>query len=249
MVSLRIGYWVFNPDIVFLPLAGIFFALITVRKLFPGVVSSRGEAWRIVLWSCLGAALAARLYGLVQPWYFQEAVFRNGAWMALRFGSMGGILGPMAVVLLYAAIRGHVPLIYLDAVVPGICVGGFVARLACLFQGCCQGVPYVSLMELGLRPGLWWPGLDLVSYAIAGLVTYSVPKRMNYVPAGLIFALFCSVYGAERLIIEGFRNTYTLIGPLTGGQILSILLLIVGLLQCSALRWPEKALSSETAKH
>jgi len=228
-VALRIGSWVLHPDLVFLPLAGAFFAIIAYRQLrLRGGVTSR-DAWWIVVLACLGGIAGARAYGLVQPWHYGEPALSSGAWKELRFGSLGWPWGAAMAAAAAAFILRRPVLRVLDATVPGLCVCLMVARISCLFQGCCPGIT-VHTELLSFQPFRFaWPIYDIAALALTLLVVLMYrDKNNNPRKDGFSLLIFLVCYGVLRFLLESVKDTFVLAGPFTWGHTVSFAGIAVG---------------------
>jgi len=252
---LRIGSVAITAEGLLLPVAGAFFALILYRAVYPDLETRRMRAILLTIACGLCAGTGARIYGLVQPIHLGEPVLANGAWIEARFGSFGAISAILAVLALYGRTAPNGALNYTDAAIPAICAGSAIARVSCLFQGCC---PSVSLGHLGnwLSPAYLWPSLDIAALGVVFALTQAVRIRYASVNAGLPTIVFLCAYGLMRFGIEFARDTYTLTGPLTYGQILALVQLTLGLymmrglwvLETPSEIWPRRSIPYST-KH
>lgn len=228
LVHLRVGPWIVHPDAMILPFAGLFFAVLTYRALCVGVENSRRHALLFVILCFVGGVVGARVYGAVGSFCVNMPILSDGAWKELRFGSVGGIWGILFVVAGYRMVQGKRALRYADAVIPGICVGGSVARISCLFQGCCPGKASEALPTF-VNPVYAWPALDIGAL----LLTLSLVLAMAHISKPVLSAghqavVFLCTYGLLRFLIEFARATFTVWGPFTWGQTLSLAMLLAG---------------------
>ncbi len=226
LIHLRIGAWVIHPDAMILPVAGLVFAVLAHRALYPAVFHSRGTVALFILLIGIGAVLGARLYGLIWPLYNNEDVIANGAWRDLRFGSMGGVWGILLVSLVFSRIfmAGRVFAI-LDSTIPSICISAAVARVSCVFQGCCAGIDHGPLAALS-NPVYSWPILDIAALSLTLILSDRVRNLLPH--AGIQTFIFLVAYGGLRFVIEMLRDTYTAVPFMTWGQVLSLVQVFVG---------------------
>jgi len=227
LLHLRIGSWILHPDAMLLPVAGLFFLVIAYRALCPALMNSGRDALVLVTIISFAGVVGARLYGLILPVYTGDPVIADGSWYRLRFGSMGGVWGILLATLLAASLRGRRMLFpMLDALVPAICLSAAVARISCVYQGCCAGVDYGPLAAI-TDPVRAWPILDIL--ALLGTAKLASYVRQQSVAPGnaLICFLFC--YGSLRFCLEFLRDTYTAVGLVTWGQFMSLALVMAGM--------------------
>lgn len=216
-LALRIGAWVFNPDAVFMPLAAVFLAVLFARELREKEDGAGRGVLMPVLAVWAGGVLGARLYGLVQPVYTGDPVLAHGAWAELRFGSLGWMWGVLVTAVFYGWVTRRGAVFFGDAAVPGLSASLAVARLACIFQGCCRGWAFASLPVQPLRDT--WPLMDIA--ALVGVLLLVRARQRHGPPPGTALTLFLSVYGSARFLLEFGKDTYHMAGPFTWGHLLA----------------------------
>lgn len=255
-MSLRIGSLVLYPDAVFLPFALAFLAVVSYRRLYPRLVSHRAKAVGHIVVAVLGGIAGGWLFGrlgLVQ----ESARVAPQQAAALQFESVGGYWGVLAAVAACAAVIRRPVLGYADAFVPGLTVGGAVARVGCLFAGCCRGIDVGHGWFQPFRP---WPLYDMAALLLTGAaVVFSRPKeswsgndlytetqrtrrragngyvRFGDMP-GLPFCVFLVGYGMLRFVIEFVRQAPAVAAGLTTGQLLALIQTMFGVIVFFAAR-------------
>jgi len=222
LVHLRIGAWILHADAMVLPVAGFFFAVLASRALRPGIVRPAGHARLAMFVLCVGGIIGARVYGLFQPFYAGEPIVAGGAWRALRFGSLGGIYGVfLAAAIIGMCIRRANVLTVWDAIVPAVAASAAIARIACVFQGCCVGV-HADANHINT-----WPFLDIAALLIALQAARFVSGKCR--ESGTQAVTFLCTYGLLRFSAEAFRDTFTAMGGLTWGQLLTAVQVLLAL--------------------
>lgn len=227
-VYLRIGSVAITAEGLLLPVAGAFFALLFYRKIHPELEARRSRAVILTVVCCLCAGIGARLYGFVQPFHLGEPVLAQGAWVEARFGSFGAIWAILGVLALYGRSTRNGALAYTDAAIPANCAGLAIARISCLFQGCCPSIP-LGHVEHWLDPVYVWPSLDLAAIGVVLVLALAARNTFAFASTGYSTVVFLCGYGLARFGIEFLRDTYTLIGPFTYGHVMAISQLAVGL--------------------
>jgi len=178
------------PGMVFVLLAGLFFLAVSRRVTLARDIA-RGNRLRALLalsaaGGIAGAILAGRLVaskaGSPTVAFSLPLVSFGGYWGALGAGALA------AIVLRLPVLR------VLDALTWGVAAGGAVARLNCLFTGCCLGAwPW----------GRAWPLLDAAALlAVIGLNAWRVAERRR---PGIELCTFLSGYAVLRAILERMR--------------------------------------------
>ncbi len=183
------------------------------------------------------SVLGARTYYVIfseQSYSFLEffAIWNGG--MAIYGGVIGGAIG----VMLYCLIHKKNFLDVGDVVVPSLILGQAIGRIGCYFSGCCYGIE-VTNEALQWFPfstqinGVWhlstffyesiW---DFIVFAILMIILYKAKLKHR----GSVSALYLILYGIGRAVIEQFRGDSLMIGSLRASQLLSIILIAVGLI-------------------
>ncbi len=101
-------------------------------------------------------------------------------------------------------------------------IGIASGRLGCLSTGCCPGIVLAS--------GAHWPAVP-VEFAfnlIAWIVLFSIRKRPW--AKNQLFHLFLIGYGSFRFSHEFLRATPKLVGPVSGYQIIALIIAITGVI-------------------
>ena len=129
-----------------------------------------------------------------------------------------------ATMPLTAAAMQHAPLRVADALVPGLLVGGIVARIGCVFTGCCRGI------TMSLFGADWFRPLTVFAlYDIAAMALVLFAIRSAYVSRpGARCVLYLIGYGALRFIIEFDRPFERFFGVLTYGHVMAGIQLLAG---------------------
>jgi len=220
-MSFRIGDFVTTPNTLLLALALAFFWVISAQRLYPGVARSRFHAYVSLMAAIICGVLAAWVYGM---WAGPRTVDPLHGWLELRFGSFGGYWGVLAAAFVYATLTGHPRLRYADALVPGILAGASVARVGCLFTGCCGGIEAFHFF----RP---WPLYDIAALLATWGAIVLVQRRDNRfgAPGGGVF-LFLLIYGVLRFPLEFIRDLPGIAGPFTAGHFMAVVQVIVGII-------------------
>lgn len=223
-MAFRIDQYVFTPGTLVLPFALAFFLVLSYQRLYPRVLRSAPHAAALLVLSTICGAAGAWLHG---RWAGlpQDPVLH--AWLDIRFGSIGGYWGALLAGALYALATRHSPAQCADALTPGILVGAAVARIGCLFTGCCQGM--VLGAGAGFQPFRPWPVYDMAALLITLGFLWLAPARMNrFRSAGGTVCVFLIVYGVLRFLIEFVRDPNAMTGALTMNQWMALAQLAVG---------------------
>ncbi len=157
--------------------------------------------------------------------------FQNG-WVVY-----GGILGGVFAGLAYCRYKKVDVVKYLDLVLPAVAFAQGCGRIGCFFAGCCYGRETDSVLSIQYWQSSYAPnGVKLVptqiyssigDFALAFLLMAYAKREPK---KGKVAACYCIFYSIGRFIIEIFRNDYRgALGALSTSQIISVLILIVGI--------------------
>jgi phosphatidylglycerol:prolipoprotein diacylglycerol transferase len=104
-----------------------------------------------------------------------------------------------------------------------------IGRIGCLTTGCCGGLPYAGWCSLSGPDGVpRYPAQAcemIFQFAIGLLFIFFLKRQILF---GRLFSLYLIVYGAFRFLTEFIRDTPKFFGVLSGYQLLSILMMILG---------------------
>jgi phosphatidylglycerol:prolipoprotein diacylglycerol transferase len=203
-------------------------------------LDTRTAFWLTVA-GAAGAVLGGSLWtALVSPGTtFLEALFTG------ERGLMGALVGVAIVVLGWLALTHRPILTYVDAVVPAAFLGYAIARMACLIEGHCFGIPTDLWFGITYAPGT----NAYVVQAAAGLIEPDAarslpvhPTQLYHAALGLAgflavlgwkgsypgsrLALALTLYGAGRFAIEFLRgDAQPIAGPLDANHLACLVLL------------------------
>jgi phosphatidylglycerol:prolipoprotein diacylglycerol transferase len=195
------------------------------------------------VWVLVAAVVSARAMFVALNWdYYSprlpEVVY---IWRQSGLSFHGGLLGGVLAGLLFSWRRQLSFWTIADMVSPGIALGYAIARVGCLLNGCCYGVP--TELAWGMRFPLY-PDSQITTdpshptqiYAALGsLVILAVLlwARSRLTVPGQLFLLYLMLYSVVRSAIEVLRSGPTAkiaIGGVTQAQVASAIIFIAGLL-------------------
>lgn len=221
-------------------------------------------AWDLVWYAALGGVIGAKLYYMILNW--EQTLAHPWQALLSRGGLVwyGGFL-MAAGLILWKLHREKLPVPrFADAIAPALALAYGVGRVGCLLVGDDYGrpsdLPWAIAFPQGAPPStagnlrrlfgvdvpvsipdsavlsvhptqLYEIGMALIMFGIL----WSLRER--FVHPGVLFALYLSLAGAERFIVEIFRaKDDRFLGPFTVAQLISITLIVVGLLGMHYLR-------------
>jgi phosphatidylglycerol---prolipoprotein diacylglyceryl transferase len=111
-------------------------------------------------------------------------------------------------------------------------VGIILGRIGCLFYGCCQGrvcepAWYTINDDAGVAR---WPSVPVeILFNGVMIIVFFVMRRRHWL-SGQHFHIYLICYGLFRFSHEFLRNESRLIGPITGYQLVAVLVAAFGVL-------------------
>lgn len=215
----------------------------------------------VVFAGAVGGIIGAKVYYLVENINRVIAdpigMIFSGSGLVFYGGLIGGTLGVSWVVRRY-----HLSwLKFADIVAPLIILGHAIGRIGCFLVGDDYGIPtrlpWGVSFENGLPPTTtevfrtYYPWIDLTGFA-PGLLTvhptqlyesflmfliffYLWKKRTTIKVAGSLFFTYLILTGVERFFIEFIRTNPKYMFNLSGAQLVSIFLIVIGII---FLRYP-----------
>lgn len=182
-------------------------------------------------------ALGGAFIGAKLAYVFAEIAFdwgRPDFWMRLATGKsiLGGLLGGYAGVELMKKLVGHRQSTG-DAFAVILPVGLLLGRVGCWMHGCCPGSPVREDSVMALRDAAGvtrWPAVPVeMAFLFAMLALMWFCKwRGRY--RDRLFFLFLAAYGAFRFSHEWLRATPKWWGVVSGYQVISAGMAVLGVL-------------------
>ena len=231
-MGIRIGQYLMNANALILPFALAFFVVLSYQRLQAGMAGHRTRIALIIAMAAVSGLAGAWFHARIFP--AGNAGLAQGA-LDVRFGSFGGYWGALIGATAAAALMRVSILACADALVPGLLVGGGVARIGCLFAGCCRGIHVPAFGSF--QPFHFWAAIDSFALLATAVVVMRIERaRGEGLAPGITLGLYLSVYGALRFMLEFARDLSPVIGPFTSGQIMSALQVLAGILLLAFLR-------------
>jgi phosphatidylglycerol---prolipoprotein diacylglyceryl transferase len=229
-VSFRIGAWVFTAGSLLNPMAAAFFLVLAYQGLYPAVFSERRKAMLLVAATSATGLIAAWAFAVYSPVKGTESVALAHEWSGGSFSSFGGYWGALPGAGLVAMWLGKSPLRVMDRLVPAILVAGCVARIGCLFTGCCRGIWLDWANPPWLQP-LWpFPAYDIVALLITLIVAVLVTRKTRERPRpGAVLCVFLVLYAVQRFGLEFLRPSLAVVGPLNVSHLMAITQVMIGI--------------------
>ncbi len=232
---------------------GMMLALVLALYNAPSRQLKKDDPLELVLWLLPPAIIGARLYFLIYnggPWGWDAFAIWNGG-LAIYGGVIGGAIG----LLVYCLVRKKSFLQIADVVVPSLILGQCIGRWgnfanqeaygSLITNPSQQWFPFAvqidssnftdvardqCMQAFGYIPNTAWFNATFFYESMFSLITciMLVLLLRNVNIRGIVTASYLIMYGIARSIIEGFRTDSLMLGSLRASQVLSIILIVLG---------------------
>ena len=196
-MGFRIGSLILYPQMVMIPLGAAFFLVIAYKRHSVSARSRRGLIAAVISSAVMAAAGALILADESDP----HAIFGGQL-------SFAGYWGALIGACVWALISRNPVAAAGNAVAPAVMLGGAVARIGCLFAGCCRGASGILLYHV-------WPLYDIAALLVALMLGVREERRRS---SGSLLS-FLIVYGFLRFFLEFIREARVTELGLTTGQL------------------------------
>lgn len=202
---------------------------------------SYDEVFDIVFITFLGVIIGGRLgyvifYNL--PYYLENPYKIIAVWEG-GMSFHGGLLGVLIAIVIYSNIKKYNPFDILDLLAILVPIGLGLGRLGNfinqeLYGRVAEGIPWAMIFPTDPQKLPRHPS-QLYEFFLEGIVLFTIMiyTKNKKLPVGIRSSLFAIFYALFRILIEFFREPDPQIGYILGfitmGQILSSILLGVGL--------------------
>ncbi|MDR2386072.1 MAG: prolipoprotein diacylglyceryl transferase [Deltaproteobacteria bacterium] len=198
--------------------AAVLGALFYLNRMAPRAGVCPKRAFDLAFWLIIAGLVGSRLaYVIFNPKNFLNSPLKAFKYWEGGLMFQGGLILGLLVVIVLAALGRFKFLLMADALAPALALGQAIGRLGCFVAGCCYGrlAPSHFPLALTFPPGSLAPaGIPLYPTQLAeslGLlaICFLLTKVLNGPrPAGLILALYLSLAGFLRFVVDLFRGDY-----------------------------------------
>lgn len=176
--------------------------------------------------------IGARLYYVIFQWdYYRE---NPGEILAIRNGGLaiyGGILAGLLATYIFSRIKKIKFMTILDCLAPAVPLAQAIGRWGNFINGEAHGGPTDlpwAIMVDGIKVHPTFLYESLLDFFIFMLLYFFVSKRQKF--EGQLFTLYLIIYGCGRFFIEAMRTDSLYFGPFRVSQLLSLILVVIGLI-------------------
>jgi phosphatidylglycerol---prolipoprotein diacylglyceryl transferase len=254
-----------HPEIDIGPLTlqtfGIMFALgfvgagVLVAKRLAELGRSPDLAYELIFGALIGGLVGARVYYMVQHWgTVHHDLLGNlfsGEGLVWYGGAIGGAIGVAAV----AHYRGLLGIGLLDLTAPALALGYAIGRIGCQLSGdgdygTPSSVPWAMSYPHGTVPTTErvhpTPIYEMLAMAFVAWLLWRWRDRFR---PGMLFAIYLTLAGLERFLVEFIRRNEELLAGLTMPQLQSLVLIAAGVVWIAvATRGRTAALAASTRR-
>ncbi len=194
----------------------------------------RDWAYELVLCALVGGLVGARLDFIIENYdSVKDDLLGNlfsGSGLVWYGGAIGGAIG----VTVWAWYRGMLNAALLDLCAAPLAIGYAIGRIGCQVSGdgdygkAWDG-PWAMAYPEGTKPIDETVHPTPIYETLAmGLIAYLLWRLRDRFQAGVLFAIYLMLAGAERLLVELIRRNDDVILGLTQAQLLSLVMIAAG---------------------
>lgn len=196
----------------------------------------------VVMWAAIGGIVGSRVYYIIENFsrFLEDPIGMIFSGAGLVF--LGGLMGGVAAGYILIIRRGFKWLEFADMVAPLIILGYAIGRIGCLLVGDDYGVstdvPWAMTFPIGTPPTTVPVHPTQIYETLLGFGIFAIlwKLRGKLKPTGSLFSLYLILAGLERFSIEFIRTNTHYFFSLSGAQIISILMVLLGTIMIVRLR-------------
>jgi phosphatidylglycerol:prolipoprotein diacylglycerol transferase len=190
----------------------------------------------------LGGVVGSRLYFVVQNYDSVKDDLLGNLFGGSGLVWYGGAIGGALAVLIWAWYRDFLRLALLDLAAPALALGYAIGRVGCQLSGDGDyGKPWNGPWAMSYPDGTVptdrtvhpTPIYETLAMGLGAWILWQLRDRFR---TGVLFAIYLVYAGAERFLVEFIRRNSDVALGLTGAQLESLAMMIVGVLWIWAVR-------------
>jgi phosphatidylglycerol:prolipoprotein diacylglycerol transferase len=231
------------PTYGFLVATGVLLGLLLCVRNAQRLGINPDDTWNLGIVVVLAGILGAKVLLIVNDWgHYRGNLGEIFSVDTLRSGGVfsGGLVAALLAGAWFMARHKMPPLRTCDAFAPGLAIGHAIGRLGCFAAGCCYGKQtqhawgVVFRNPLGQAPlGVPLEPTQLIESVVELINFFVLAWLLTRKHAdGQVFGTYLILYGVARFFIEFLRDDpgrgSVFGGIMTGTQLISIILVIVG---------------------
>ena len=155
----------------------------------------------------------------------------------------GGLIAGLIVIILYCKKYNARAIRFIDFLVPALLLAQAIGRWGNFFNSEAHGaattlehlqslhIPDFIIQGMNIGGIYYTPTFLYESlWCILGFIIILIARRLKYTKVGQPFALYLMWYGLGRFVIESMRTDSLMLGGFKIAQIISVLMIVVGLI-------------------
>lgn len=226
----------------------LFIAIIIGSK----IILNESKRWNIpedfmvnlIFWALICGIIGARVYYVIfnMDYYGSNTLEMFQFWKG-GLAIHGGIIGALIFIIFYCNKYNANILRILDIIVVGLILAQAIGRWGNFFNGEAHGpIVTLSFLESMHIPSFIINGMYINGHyymptflfesiwCLVGFVVLLFFRRWKYNKIGMVTALYLIWYGIGRFFIESFRTDSLMLSSLKMAQIVSIIMIIIGVI-------------------
>jgi phosphatidylglycerol:prolipoprotein diacylglycerol transferase len=200
-------------------------------------------AYEIVFAALIGGLVGARAYFVIENYSQVKGNLIGSIFSGSGLVWYGGAIGGAIVVVAWMRWRDMLNLVTFDMCVTVLALGYGIGRIGCQVSGDGDyGIPSSLPWAMGYPhgtvptpPGATVQPTPIYETLAMCLLAYFLWKLRDRVRPGVILGLYLVMSGLERLLVEFVRRNKEILAGLTGPQLESIGLMVLGFLLLAAM--------------
>ena len=191
-------------------------------------------AYEMVFAALVGGIVGSRLDYVIQNYDEVSDDLLGNIFSGSGLVWYGGLIGGAVGVAIWARYRGMLNLRLLDLAAVPLAIGYAIGRIGCQLSGDGDyGQPWDGPWAMAYPEGTVATDVPVHPTPIyetlaMGLVAYTLWRLRERYRAGLLFALYLVLAGAERFLVEFIRRNEEVLAGLTQAQLLSLVMIAGG---------------------
>tara|TARA_B100000029_G_scaffold474634_1_gene517172 strand:+ start:3345 stop:4121 length:777 start_codon:yes stop_codon:yes gene_type:complete len=190
----------------------------------------------LVFWAAIGGIGGSKVYYMIENFKAFSADPIGMIFSGSGLVFLGGLGGGMLAVTLYLRKKNEPWLMWADIIAPCLILGYAIGRIGCFLVGDDYGVPtnlpWGMSFPRGAPPTYQNVHPTQIYEAVLGFSIFLILSklRLKSKPLGSIFAFYLIFAGMERFVIEFIRTNEKYMLGLSGAQIISLVMLGIGII-------------------
>jgi phosphatidylglycerol:prolipoprotein diacylglycerol transferase len=191
-------------------------------------------AYEIAFAAFLGGLVGARIDFMIQNWDSVQGDLFGSFFGGTGLVWLGGVIGGALGAFLWARWRGMPSMRLLDLTAPSLAIGYAIGRVGCQLSGdgdygrAWDGPWAMAYPDGTVATDVPVHPTPIYETLTMGLIAYVLWRLRDRYRAGILFALYLVLAGAERFLVEFIRRNDDALLGLTQAQVLSVGMMLAG---------------------